>query len=216
MPESRAGGPLATVRGPARAALAVLMGGLLAAAAWLIVMQEAHKKGYTEHEVNAALGGLLTSSDAEVARRGFYGTVACAVVLALVYRLTRGLAPRHGRWGHWTVRAMGVALVVLLAWGLVLGPLAGSSGVPSGVFGLDADLAAPLCAVLSAVATGLTLVRVVDLVDSDDWWERKHFDLRESMESLFTQGVDGTSGVVPGATVSPPGAPPEEHPPFRH
>lgn len=204
-------GILAPLIRPARAVFAVVLGGLLGAVAWLIVMQKAHEMGITDHEANAAVGQLLTDADGEVARRGFYGTVLAAVVVALVYRLLRGLAPRDGRLGRWTARAVVVGVAVLLVWGLVLGPLAGSTDVPAGLFGREAGFTAPLCAVLAALAAGLTLVRVVELVDSDEWWERKHYDLRESIDSLFADGSGGAdaAGPAPGSNV-------EDHPPFRH
>jgi hypothetical protein len=177
-----------------REVLAVLLGGVLVAIAWLIVVQEAYKQGLTGHEFNRGLGLLLGGEGEQVPRWGFYGTVTAGIVLALVYALVSHLTARR-----WYLLAIPFGLVVFVAWGVVFCPLVGGTTdeVPAGLFGREADVWAPISAFLAAFACSFSLARVHSLVRSAQWWEPKHFDLRESLEMLFTEEVD-SGGEPPG------------------
>lgn len=203
-------------RRSARAVLAVVLAGSLSGAAWLMVMQYGHDKGWTTHEVNAAIGQLMGGEGPQVARRGLQATLAAGMVLTVGYALLTRRAARGGPRDHWAWRGVAAAAVVFLLWGVVLGPLAASrTDVPAGLFGLEGGWETILIGAVAAAAAGITMARVQELVVSDEWWQRKHFDLRESMEELFTEGIDG-SGVRRERVEMPDIGDPEDHPPLRH
>lgn len=206
----------ARLRTAGRHVLAVVLAGALSGAAWLVVMQYSHDKGWTTHEANAAIGQLMGGEGPQVARRGFYATLAAGMVLTVGYALLSRRAPRDGRRGHWAWRGLAAGVVVFLLWGVVLGPVAASgTDVPAGLFGRDGGWETLLIGAVAAAAAGVTMARVYELVVSDEWWQRKHFDLRESMEQLFTEGVDG-SGIRKDHVDVPDITDPEDHPPLRH
>ena len=153
--------------GPVRSAAAVLLAGVVSGIVFLTIAQEAFKKGYTDHRFNGSLGILLGGQEEGIARRGLYGTLALGVLMALAYW---PLSRRVGR-PCW-VKGLGVGVVAFLGWGLVFGPWAASEApntVPAGLFGLDADAAAPVALLVACLAGGLTLARVFDVVVDADW-----------------------------------------------
>lgn len=175
--------PHAALWTAAREGLAVLVAGAVAGIVWLIPMQEAWKKGWTEHDANAAMGELVGATGDQVARQGLLWMAVAAVVLAVLHAVASAAVPRHWLW-----HGVATGVVVLLAWGLVFAPLAGDrTEYPGGLFGLDAGTATAFVGVAAALAAGIAMARVHALVRSADWWERKHFDLRESIEGIFTE-----------------------------
>lgn len=166
-----------------REVAAVVVGGLVLAALWLIPFQEAWKKGWTDHNFNAAMGELVGATGDQVNRQGLIAGVAAAIAVALVHALVSHLLRRH-----WVVQGAITAVLLFLLWGLVFGPLAADrTDVPAGLFGSDAGGTAAVWAAVSALLAGIGVSRVHGLVRSADWWERKHFDLRESIEGIFTE-----------------------------
>lgn len=171
------------LRVSAREFVALLVGGAMTAMAWLIPMQEAWKKGWTDHEFNAAMGELVGATGDQIPRQGLYWSVVAAVVLTGLHAVATHLVRRH-----WLAHGLAAAAVVFVLWGLVFAPLAGDrTEIPGGVFGAEAGASAAILAFVSAVITGVVMARVHSLVRSADWWERKHFDLRESIEGIFTE-----------------------------
>lgn len=167
----------------AREVIAVLVAAAVAGVVWLIPMQEAWKKGWTEHDANAAMGDLVGATGDQVARQGLLWIAVAAVVLAVLHAVATAVLPRHWLW-----HGVATGVVIMLAWGLVFAPVTGDrTEYPGGFFGLDAGTATLFVGVVAALAAGLAMARVHALVRSADWWERKHFDLRESIEGIFTE-----------------------------
>lgn len=171
------------LRAAARELTAIVVGGLMLAMAWLIPFQEAWKKGWTDHEFNAAMGQLVGATGDQIPRQGLIFGVAAAIALTAVHAVACRLLRRH-----WLVQGALAAALLFLLWGLVFAPLAGDrTDVPGGLFGADAGASAVVWAAVSAVIAGVVLGRVYALVRDAAWWERKHFDLRESIETIFTE-----------------------------
>lgn len=171
------------LRTAAREFAAIVVGGLMLAMGWLIPFQEAWKKGWTEHEFNAAMGQLVGATGDQIPRQGLIFGVVAALAMTAVHAVACRVLRRH-----WLVQGAISAVVVFLLWGLVFAPLAGArTDVPGGLFAADAGASAVVWAAVSAVIAGLVLGRVYALVREAVWWERKHFDLRESIETIFTE-----------------------------
>jgi len=174
--------PHVALRTAAREVIAVLVAAAVAGIVWLIPMQEAWKKGWTDHDVNAAMGELVGATGDQVPRQGLLWMAVAALVLAVLHAVATALVPRH-----WLVHGVAAGVVVFVLWGLVFAPLAGDrTEFPGGVFGTDAGAAIAVVALVAAIAAGVAMARVHALVRSTDWWQRKHFDLRESIEGIFT------------------------------
>jgi MFS family permease len=178
-----------------REALAVLTAAGVAGVVFLLIVQEAYIKGWTEHQFNAAMGVAVGAGGPdEIKHEGFLATMLVFLVLALAFALLRPAMPRA-----WWGRGLLAGAVMLAGWGLLLGPyVQGRSDIPSGAFAHEASWqTVPLFVVACAVA-GLVLARVHDLVRDAAWWEPKHLDLRESLDSLFTEEVDRGAGPPAG------------------
>ncbi len=178
-----------------RRILGVILAGAVGAIVFLTLAQEAYKKGFTTHRFNGSMGIYLGGHAEQIARRGLYGTLVTGLLLALGYLMVR----RWMRGPEW-LRGVQVGVVAYLGWGLVFGPLAeGSNTVPAGVFGLDADAAAPVVILVAAMAACITLVRVYDLALSAQWWQPRHVDFEASVHSLVNQGeLDVDKRVISG------------------
>lgn len=168
----------------ARRVAAVLLAGILGAAAWLIVAQESVKQGYTSHGVNDGMGVLLGGEGEDMRRLGLLGTAVAGVALALLHGLAARYPPRH-----WARRGVVTGVVLFLVWGLVFGPLVAGSAVdvPAGLFGREGGAGTVPCIAVASLTAGMVIARIHDLVAGRDWWERKHFDLRESMREIFSE-----------------------------
>lgn len=160
----------------------IVLAGIVSGVVFLTIAQEAFKKGYTDHRFNGSLGILLNGHEEQIARRGLYGTLAIALVMALAYW---PLARRVAR--PTLVKGAGVGVAGFLGWGLGFGPWAASKApntVPAGLFGLDADAAAPVVLLIACLAGGITLARVFDVVTDPDWWHPREVDYERSIEAL--------------------------------
>jgi hypothetical protein len=181
----------------AREVLAVLVAGLLTGIAWLIPIQEAAKKGWTDHEFNSALGEMLGATGEGIPRWGLVATLALGVLTAMAHALVSVRAHRH-----WLVQGLVTGVALFLLWGLVFSPMVERRGidVPAGVFGAQAGTSALVWVGLSALAAAVMVGRVYSLMRGADWWEPKHFDLRESIDGIFTsEKRDEPGGYRPDA-----------------
>lgn len=171
------------LRALARRIVAVITAGVVGALAWLVVVQEGGKRGYTDLDVNHALGevwrgpvdtGRVREKEAlgvvgdPVAPTGLRLAVAAGVLFAVVYTLVAPLLPLR----RWYLRALPLALLVFLVTALVYGPLVESRGVAqAGAFGLGAGGGTPFVFAAGALVFGLVAARVHDLMSGTSWWE---------------------------------------------
>lgn len=177
------------VRSLTRSVVAIVVAGVVAALTWLVVVQEAGKRGYTDLDVNHALGevirgpvdtGRVRSDDAlgvigdPVAPTGFRVALIAGILILALHAL---VAPRLSI-GRWYLRALPLALVVFLLTAFVYAPLVESRGVASaGVLGLGAGAGTPLVFLAGALAFGIAGARVHELMAGSRWWEPKEEDL---------------------------------------
>ena len=195
-----------------RNVFAVVLAGFLGGILWLIVMQKALAYGYTDHSFNAAMGLTLGATEEQISREGFYATMVVWLVLAVAFD------PMTRLWrAPWWQHALPLGAVVFLLWGAVFGPLAAGrqDEVPAGLFGADAGSATVVVALVAAAVAALTVARVHALVRSAEWWEPKHFDLRESLEQLFAQDLAPTEPAGRPPASAEQGRDVTRHPPLQ-
>ena len=188
----------ALARAALRHASGVVLGGLLAAVAWLIVMQEGVLRGWTEHDYLQTIGQVVVGRADNVARAGMRLTLVLAVGIAAIYAL---VFDRFVRGRGWT-RALIFAAVPFLLWGLVLAPFAGglkdtAAGearveIPGGPFGLDGGGATILIGAVASVVYAFIVARCYRLMRQERWWvaarERPGALAREAIEEIITPG----------------------------
>jgi len=183
-----------------RRLLGVAAGGSIAAITWLLVMQEGYKRGLTDHDYNRVIGQVFEDAASEdVARTGYRATLVAGMVLAAIFALVIHRLTRDRR--GW-VAALLFAPVPFLAWGLLLAPLvdavrptvAGADPVPipGGVFGLEADIAAPLLAIAASLLVSLVIVRAYRLMSTPEWWRARPAAREETV-----QEIEGLAGITP-------------------
>mgnify|MGYP001156639559 FL=1 len=162
---------------------AVVVGGVVAALAWMFALQEGHTgrifgATWTEHDFADGLGNAFGADD--TARGGLYLTLGLGVIVALVYAGVEQRLPGDG-----VVKGLWFAPVLFLAWGLVFTPLIDSRQVlrdadfvflPTGFFGLDAGVRTIISGVAASVLAGVFLARVFALMRDATWW-REHPDV---------------------------------------
>ena len=175
---------------------AVVMGGVLAALAWMFVLQEGHTGNifgatWTDHDFPDGLGHVVGAKD--TAKAGLYLTLALGVLVAALYGAVEQWLPGRG-----IVRGLAFAPIPFLAWGLVFTPLVDSRRVlreahfvflPTGVFGVEAGDATIISGVAASVIVGVILARVVTLARGAPWWQ-EHPNVGHGL------GGDGVSGLL--------------------
>ncbi len=168
--------PRAVIAG--RLAAGVVIGGVLAALAWMFVLQEAHTGNifgatWTEHDFADGLGNAVGAKD--TARTGLFLTLALGVLLAGVYLVLQRWLPGRG-----IVKGLAFAPIPFLAWGLVFTPLVNSRQVlrdadfvflPTGFFGVGAGSATIVSGIAASVIAGVILARVIALAGDAGWWQ---------------------------------------------
>lgn len=195
------------VRSLGRRVAAVVTAGVVGALAWLIVVQEAGKRGYTDLDVNHALGevwrgpvdtGRVREQEAlgvvgdPVAPTGLRVAVVSGVALALVYALVAPRLPLRRLWA----RGLPLALLVFLLCAFVYAPLVESRGVAqAGPIGLDAGAGTPLVFAAGALVFGIVAARVHDLMAGTRWWEPTTEDsAAASLAAVVTAAEERASG----------------------
>ena len=184
----------------AREIVGVLTGGLLAGIAWMVIAHQGFKRNWSEQDFPEALGELRGGELTDIPRLGLWTGLAIGVVLALL------ILPATQRviTAPWFVRAVPLAIVTFLLWGLWFSPaLTGESSFPGGVFGADAGTGTLLTYAAAALGFGLVGSRVYSVCVAGDFWAPKMNDLREQgAEVLNELGLDDGPGVRPEGAAS--------------
>jgi hypothetical protein len=163
-----------------RWAAGIVLAGLLAALAWLFVLQEGNTGNifgatWTDHDFPDGLGNTLGAE--ETARVGLYVTLLMGVVAAGLFAALRHRLPGRG-----LVKGLIFAPLPFLAWGLLFTPLVDSRQIidrttaeyvylPTGVFGWDAGHGTIISGAVAAIVAGLIMARVLDLAVTPAWWQ---------------------------------------------
>jgi hypothetical protein len=175
---------------------AVVMGGVLAALAWMFVLQEGHtgnifRERWTDHDFPDGLGHAVGATD--TARAGLYLTLALGVLVAALYIAVERWLPGRG-----IAKGLAFAPIPFLAWGLVFTPLVDSRQVrinadyvylPTGAFGLHAGGATIISGIAASAIAGVILARVVTLARDAAWWQ-------EHPNVGLGLGGDGAAGLL--------------------
>lgn len=159
-----------------RRAAAIVVGGVLAALAWMFVLQEGHtgnifREKWTDHDFADGLGHAVGAKD--TAKAGLYLTLALGVLFAALYVTVERWLPGRG-----IVKGLVFAPLPFLAWGLVFTPLIDSRRVqrtdaylPTGLFGVEAGRATVISGIAASVFAGIILARVAALARDPAWWQ---------------------------------------------
>ena len=192
-----------------RLVAAVVIGGVLAALAWMFALQEGHTGNifgatWTQHDFPDGLGHAFGAED--TAKAGLYLTLALGVVVGALFVTVERWLPGRG-----IVKGLAFAPIPFLAWGLVFTPLVDSRQVlrvadfvflPTGFFGVQAGAATIISGVAASLLAGVILARVASLARDVTWWQ-EHPDvgyglsgdgasvLLELAEQRPEQGVEG-------------------------
>jgi hypothetical protein len=179
----------------ARAATAIVVSGLVAGTCFLIVIQEAERRGHTDLDFNHTLGNIVEGRQAEdattraalgvigdsAAPTGLIATWVLSVVVMLVYAVAVVGLVRRG----WIVRGVILGAATFLAVGLIYPPLASRHLEESlGPFGSGFGAATVVAFLLASLVFGIVGARCHDLIVSAWWWTPRGEDLEEALDEL--------------------------------
>lgn len=161
----------------------VVVGGIIGAVVWLIVMQEGSERHWSDHDYNQMVGQVVVDRTGDVAKTGFWVTLVLGIALAAVYAVV--VEPLVGRARR--VRAMFLfALVPFLLWGLVLSPGVTAykdtaldvarETIPGGAFGLDGGGATLVLGMIASMLFALAVTRIYRLMCEPEWWRARGGD----------------------------------------
>jgi len=188
---------------------AVVVSGAVAGLTFLLMIQGAANKGYTDLRFNRGLGelfgagGARTQSDEALGiigdptgPRGFYASIALAIVLLAVHGLVIDRLARRA----WYVEAIPLWILTYLLLALVYGPLVTSSvdDVPGGVFFSEASAGTPWVVLACALGFALVGSRCYSLVRDARWWEEKDEGLHEGLAGIILGKGGHQVGPPPG------------------
>jgi hypothetical protein len=161
-----------------RRVAAIVVGGVLAALAWMFVLQEGHTGNifgatWTDHDFADGLGHAVGAKD--TAKAGLYLTLALGVLFAALYAGVERWLPGRG-----IVKGLVFSPIPFLAWGLVFAPLVNSRQVlreadfvflPTGLFGVKAGGGTIISGIAASIIAGVIIARVAALARDAAWWQ---------------------------------------------
>ena len=162
-----------------RRVAAIVVGGVLAALAWMFVLQEGHTGNifgatWTDHDFADGLGHAVGAKD--TAKAGLYLTLALGVLFAGLYAGVERWLPGRG-----IVKGLVFSPIPFLAWGLVFAPLVDSRQVLREARLRVSSRPAPLASrrgsatiisgVAASIIAGVIIARVAALARDAAWWQ---------------------------------------------
>lgn len=180
----------------ARTACAIVVGGMVAAICFLIVIHEAERRGYTALDFNHTLGNVIEGRQSEdattraalgvigdsAAPTGLVATLVLGVVAMAVFALA--VVPLVRR-GGWIVQGVVLGAVVFLALGLIYPPLASRHLIESlGPFGASFGTGTVVAFALSSLTFGIAGARCYSLMVGAAWWTPRGEVLEEALEEI--------------------------------
>ena len=190
----------------ARAILAPVVGGVVGAVVFLIMVQGSFRQGHTTLDFNHVLGTLIEGEAEErgstsealgvigdsVGPTGLYATFVAGIALMAVYSLV--IVPLV-RWG-WIARAIPLGIITFLALGLVYAPIADARlDTPVGLFGSESGDMTPLVLFLCAMGFAVIGARCHSVVSKPAFWMPHHHGLDKPLEAAA--GLDDRSLELP-------------------
>ncbi len=172
----------ARLRGAVRHVIAVVTGGVLGAAFWLVVVQEGRNLDLTDLDFVRAMALIFEAEGTDrraTGSAGLYLTLGAGVLLLLVHAL---IVPRLARFrgASWWRQAVPLGVASYVLWGAVMSPTR-----PSGFFGLNAGgLTSAVTFLAGAAAFAIVAVRCYTLITSSPWWEDKEQDISHSLDQI--------------------------------
>jgi hypothetical protein len=155
----------------------IVAAGVIAALAWMFVLQEGHTGNifgakWTAHDFPDGLGNAFGAAD--TARAGLYLTLVLGVIVAAIFPLVERWLPGGG-----LVKGISFAAPLFLAWGLLFTPLVDSRQVqrdaefvflPTGLFGVDAGARTIISGAVASLLAGIIIARVIQVTRNAGWW----------------------------------------------
>lgn len=158
----------------------VLLGGIVGALGWLVVLQEGPQRGWSDHDYNETMGQAFVDRADDVARAGLWATLVAGVALAGIYALV--VEPLLGGRRPF-VAGLTFAVAPLAAWGLVLTPFTTAYEdtapghplveIPGGILGLDAGASGLVLGVVGSLVFAAAVSRIYRLATSAEWWRSR-------------------------------------------
>lgn len=185
---------------------AIVVSGAVASLAFLVMIQGAANRGYTDLRFNRALGEVAGARGREARSdqalgiigdptgpRGFSATVIIGILLLAIHGLVIDRLARR----PWYVEAVPLWILTYLLLGLVYGPLVERrvADVPGGLFFSEASAGTPWVVLACALGFALVGSRCYGLIRGARWWEEKDEGLHEGLAAIIL----GKGGHVPGA-----------------
>ena len=180
----------------ARTVSAIVVGGVVAAICFLIVIHEAERRGYTALDFNHTLGNIIEGRQSEdattraalgvigdsAAPTGLMATLVLGVLAMAVFALA--IVPLVRR-GGWIVQGIVLGAVTFLALGLIYPPLASRHLVESlGPFGASYGRGTVVAFALASLTFGIVGARCYSLMAGAAWWTPRGEVLEEALEEI--------------------------------
>lgn len=182
----------------------VIIGGVATGLLFLIMIQGAFHRGYTDFDFAHVLGTAIEGT-AEEERSGealavigdsvgptaLYTTILASIVLLAVHALVIHPLVR----AHWAIQGAVLGVVAFLAIGLIYVPYADANlDTPIGAWGVDGGAIMPLAFGVSALVSCIVGARCYDLAASKRWWQPKELEVDATLEEL---GIEASSLELP-------------------
>ena len=185
----------------ARWLCAVVVGGILAGVVFLILIQEAQRRGHTSLDFNHTLGTIVLGGDTAnetsrsalgiigdpAAPRGLVTSMVLAILMMAVHALVLVPLVRRG----WLVQGLALSAITFLAVGLIYPPLASDYlDEPLGPFGSGFGTSTVVSFAVASLGFGMIGSRCYSLIVSAGWWVPRGEDLEKALEEVDMGGLD--------------------------
>ena len=180
----------------ARVAFAIIGSGIVAGIAFLILIQEAERRGHTDLDFNHTLGNIVEGAQTQDATTssalGVIGDTAAPTGLVATLVLSGVLMAVHGlvvvplvRRAGWFVQGLVLAVVTFLAVGLIYPPLASEHlEQPLGPFGSGYGTSTVVSIAVACLGFGVVGGRCYALIHSAAWWTPRGDELEDVLEEV--------------------------------
>ena len=189
----------------ARGVAGVLIGGIITALTFLIMVQGSFRQGIMDFDWGHVLGTSIHGSAEETTGGqaldvigdtagpdALYATLIAGVVLLAFHALVVVRFVRK----PWPVQGLVLGVVAFLAIGFIYMPYVDANlDTPIGLWGSDQGSWTPVVLGLSALGACQLGARVYDLASRPSWWQSQEITIDETLESLT--GVDTASLELP-------------------